>query len=69
VSPTMMRRHDQVVCLVVSLCEDYVLLCEDYRFLLIYVLCEYYMYCFIIFCCMTYFGGSPSGEAAKTGVI
>jgi uncharacterized protein YwgA len=27
------------------------------------------MHCCIIFCNMTYFGGSPSGEAAKIGVI
>jgi hypothetical protein len=45
VAPATTRRHDRVVCLVVSLCEDYadfcvktVLLCEDYEFSLIYVL-------------------------------
>jgi hypothetical protein len=34
-----------------------------------FILYEYYMYCCIIFCCMTYFGGFPSREAAKIGVI
>jgi hypothetical protein len=44
VAPAMTRRRDRVVCLIMSLCEDYadfydyILLCEDYRFLLIYVL-------------------------------
>jgi hypothetical protein len=41
------------------LCEDYVLLCQDYVLLL----------CCIIFYCMSYFGGSPSREAAETRVI
>jgi hypothetical protein len=43
VAPATTRRRDRVVCFVVSrlcefLCEDYILLCEDYGFSLIYIL-------------------------------
>jgi hypothetical protein len=66
----------RVICLVVSLCEDYIdfcvktmYYCAKTGFLLIYVLSEYYVYCCIIFCCIPCFGGSPSGETVKIGVI
>jgi hypothetical protein len=37
-----------------------------YELSLIYILlCEYYMHCYIILCCIISFGGSPSGEAGK----
>jgi hypothetical protein len=53
--------------------EEYVLLCEDYGLSLI-CLIVWYMYCCIIFYCMSCFGGScfggsSSGEVAKTQVI
>jgi hypothetical protein len=47
------------------MCEHYVLLCEYYEFSLIYVFCVIIVYCFY---CTPGFGGSPTGEAAKTGV-
>jgi hypothetical protein len=55
VAPATMRCHDQVVCLVVSLCEDNANFCVKTMyccvtttyFLLIYVLCQNYMYCCI----------------------
>jgi hypothetical protein len=66
----MTRHRDLVVCLVVSLCEDCGILCEDYRFSLIYVLVVSKLYVLLyIFSCMTYFEDSLSREAAKTWVI
>jgi hypothetical protein len=74
VEPATTRCHDRVVYLIVSLCKDYgdymceqyVLLCEYYEFLLIYV---FWVIAIYYFCCTSCFGVAPFGEAAKIGVV
>jgi hypothetical protein len=71
-APAMTRRHDCMSCVFMSrlcgfLCEDYVLLCKDYEFSLIYILlCD----CCILFLLYALFWKLPiSGGIQNRGYI
>jgi hypothetical protein len=65
VTPAMSWRCDQVVCLVVSLCEDYADFCVNTMSCCVKTVL---LLCYIIFCCMPCFEGFHLGRQLKHGL-